>query len=83
MFLVFAVVAPCRPAMLNCSRPDAPALLEALKPVLNMSSIRPVQNISTPTYVFMDFSIYGVLGVVRRKCAVLSTPEFLPHLATH
>lgn len=67
MFLVLAALVPCTPAMLNCSRPDAPALLDALRPVFNMSSIRPVQNISTPTYVFMDFSIFGILGVVSRK----------------
>ncbi|XP_075878693.1 5-hydroxytryptamine receptor 3C-like [Nelusetta ayraudi] len=33
--------APCSPAMLNCTRPDSPALLEALRPVFNLSSIRP------------------------------------------
>lgn len=67
--------------MRNCSRPDAPALLEALRPVLNMSSIRPVRDFSTPIHVFMDFTIYGILGMVRRKSAVLSTLDFLRLLA--
>lgn len=74
-----AVVAPCRAATLTCSQPDTPALLEALRPVLNLSSIRPVQNYSTPTDVNMDFSIYGILGMVRRKSAVLSTQHLNIH----
>lgn len=65
MLLVFAVLAPCSPAMLNCTRPDSPALLEALRPVFNLSSIRPVQNLSTTTYVTMDFTLFGILGLVR------------------
>ncbi|XP_078114927.1 5-hydroxytryptamine receptor 3E-like isoform X2 [Sander vitreus] len=40
---------PCSSIMLNCSRPDPPSLLEALEPVFNMRSIRPVVNVSTPT----------------------------------
>lgn len=72
MLLVFAVLAPCSPAMLNCSRPDSLALLEALRPVFNLSSIRPVQNLSTTTYVTMDFTLFGILGLVRRKSAILS-----------
>uniref|UniRef100_A0A8C3A0I9 Uncharacterized protein n=1 Tax=Cyclopterus lumpus TaxID=8103 RepID=A0A8C3A0I9_CYCLU len=51
--------------MLNCSRPDTPSLLEALQPVFNLSSIRPVMNLSTPTNVSIDFTIYSILGVVR------------------
>lgn len=70
--LVFAVLAPCSPAMLNCSRPDSPALLEALRPVFNLSSIRPVQNVSTMTNVVMDFTLFGILGLVRRNRAILS-----------
>lgn len=83
VLLVFAVLAPCSPAMLNCSRPDGPALLEALRPVFKLSSIRPVLNYSTPTHVIMDFSIYGILGMVRRKSAVLSTLDLLQNLDKH
>lgn len=53
--------------MLNCSRPDNPALLEVLRPVFNLSSIRPVQNYSTTTHVTIDIILFGILGVVRRK----------------
>ncbi|KAM9848888.1 5-hydroxytryptamine receptor 3E-like [Aulostomus maculatus] len=58
--------------MLSCSRPDPPALLEALRPVFNLSSIRPVMNISTPTPVHIDFIFLGILGV-DEKAQVLST----------
>ena len=51
--------------MLNCTRPDHPALLEALGPVFKLSSIRPVQNPSEPTYVGVTFTLYGILDVVR------------------
>lgn len=58
-------VAPCSSIMLDCSRPDPPSLLEALRPVFNQSSIRPVMNASTPTYVSINFILVGILGVVR------------------
>ncbi|XP_034386299.1 5-hydroxytryptamine receptor 3A-like [Cyclopterus lumpus] len=58
--------------MLNCSRPDTPSLLEALQPVFNLSSIRPVMNLSTPTNVSIDFTIYSILGV-DEKTHVLKT----------
>lgn len=51
--------------MLNCSQPDQPALLEALRPVFNLRSIRPVMNLSTPTFVSIDFTVFAILGVVR------------------
>lgn len=57
--------APCTSVMLNCSQPNQPALLEALRPVFNLRSIRPVMNLSTPTFVGIDFIIFAILGVVR------------------
>ncbi|XP_037106240.1 5-hydroxytryptamine receptor 3C-like [Syngnathus acus] len=51
--------------MPNCSRPDGPALLEALKPVFDLRSIRPVTNTSTTTTVMIGFILLGILGVVR------------------
>ncbi|TKS74671.1 5-hydroxytryptamine receptor 3C [Collichthys lucidus] len=54
---------PSNSVMLNCSRPDPPSLLEALGPVFNLSSIRPVMNMSTPTTVDIDFILFGILGV--------------------
>ncbi|XP_028443533.1 5-hydroxytryptamine receptor 3E-like [Perca flavescens] len=53
--------------MLSCSRPDPPSLLEALEPVFNMRSIRPVINVSTPTNVSIDFTLFGILGVKWRN----------------
>ncbi|CAK6958171.1 LOW QUALITY PROTEIN: 5-hydroxytryptamine receptor 3A-like [Scomber scombrus] len=49
--------------MANCSRPNQPALLEALDPVFNLSAIRPVMNITTCTHVSTFFTLYGILGV--------------------
>ncbi|XP_034736547.1 5-hydroxytryptamine receptor 3A-like isoform X2 [Etheostoma cragini] len=46
---MFSLLAPCSSIMLSCSRPDPPSLLQALEPVFNMKSIRPVVNVSTPT----------------------------------
>ena len=51
-------------AMLNCSSPTPPALLKALAPVFNLSGIRPVSNLSTPTTVKIGFIMFGILGVV-------------------
>uniref|UniRef100_A0A3Q3WAY1 Uncharacterized protein n=1 Tax=Mola mola TaxID=94237 RepID=A0A3Q3WAY1_MOLML len=56
-------VAPCSSIMLNCSRPDPPALVEALRPMFNLKSIRPVMNLSTPTNVTIHFVLFGILGV--------------------
>ncbi|XP_072295017.1 uncharacterized protein [Eucyclogobius newberryi] len=60
------------PVMLNCTSPDPPALLEALSPVFNLSSIRPVSNSTTTTMVFVDFIMYGILGV-DEKAQLLTT----------
>ncbi|XP_041647337.1 5-hydroxytryptamine receptor 3A-like [Cheilinus undulatus] len=58
--------------MLNCTRPDTPSLLEALGPVFNMSSIRPVMNASTPTNITISFVLAGILGV-DEKAQLLTT----------
>ncbi|KAK9519421.1 hypothetical protein VZT92_022153 [Zoarces viviparus] len=64
--------APCSSVMLNCSQPNLPSLLEALQPVFNLSSIRPVMNASTPTIVSIDFTLVSILGV-DEKAQVLKT----------
>ncbi|AWP10841.1 putative 5-hydroxytryptamine receptor 3A-like [Scophthalmus maximus] len=64
--------AGCSPFMLNCSQPDAPSLLEALKPVFNLKSIRPVMNVSTPTTVNIFIILFGILGV-DEKAQILTT----------
>uniref|UniRef100_A0A8D3DXI4 5-hydroxytryptamine receptor 3A-like n=1 Tax=Scophthalmus maximus TaxID=52904 RepID=A0A8D3DXI4_SCOMX len=61
--------------MLNCSQPDAPSLLEALKPVFNLKSIRPVMNVSTPTTVNIFIILFGILGVDWRNEFILWDPE--------
>ncbi|KAM3876393.1 5-hydroxytryptamine receptor 3C-like [Diretmus argenteus] len=66
------IQAPCGGILLTCSRPDPPALLEALTPTFNLSSIRPVLNISTTTNVSVDFTLYGILGV-DEKAQLLTT----------
>ncbi|XP_061739260.1 5-hydroxytryptamine receptor 3C-like [Nerophis ophidion] len=65
----------CNPIMPNCSRPDSLALLEALRPVFNLSSIRPVVNSSTPTHVQIDFILVNILGV-DEKAQLLKTYIF-------
>lgn len=62
---LFSSVAPCSSIMLNCSQPDPPSLLDALRPVFNLGTIRPVMNLSTPTNVSINFILFGILGVVR------------------
>ncbi|XP_054482828.1 5-hydroxytryptamine receptor 3C-like, partial [Anoplopoma fimbria] len=47
----------------NCSEPNQVALLEGLRPLFNLSAIRPVMNTSTCTYVGTYFIMYGILGV--------------------
>ncbi|XP_053286897.1 5-hydroxytryptamine receptor 3C [Pleuronectes platessa] len=64
--------AECSSLMMNCSHPDAPSLLEALKPVFKLSAIRPVRNISTITEVNISFILYGILGV-DEKAQILTT----------
>uniref|UniRef100_A0AAV2KTY1 Uncharacterized protein n=1 Tax=Knipowitschia caucasica TaxID=637954 RepID=A0AAV2KTY1_KNICA len=61
--------------MLNCSSPDPPALLSALTPVFQLSSIRPVANLSTPTNVTVEFIMFGILGVVWQNEFVKWDPE--------
>ncbi|XP_061681476.1 uncharacterized protein LOC133503673 isoform X2 [Syngnathoides biaculeatus] len=72
IFVSLFMHASCISIMSNCSRPDSPALLEALRPVLSLSSIRPVVNISTATLVSVDFVLIGILGV-DEKAQVLTT----------
>nr|XP_049582240.1 uncharacterized protein LOC125972531 [Syngnathus scovelli] len=62
----------CNAIMPNCSRPDGPALLEALKPVFDLRSIRPVTNTSTTTTVTIGFILLGILGV-DEKAQILTT----------
>ena len=50
--------------MLNCTRPDTPALLEALEPVFALSVTRPTMY-SDPTHVNMTFILLSILDVVR------------------
>ncbi|GAA6219795.1 5-hydroxytryptamine receptor 3A-like isoform X1 [Lates japonicus] len=65
LFILISVLmhATCSPFMLNCSQPDTASLLEALQPVFELNSIRPVVNISTPTNVNISFTLFGILGV--------------------
>ncbi|KAM6938600.1 5-hydroxytryptamine receptor 3C-like [Lycodopsis pacificus] len=67
--------APCSSVMLNCSQPNLPSLLEALQPVFNLSSIRPVMNKSTHTIVSIDFTLVSILGVRWRNEFVRWDPE--------
>ncbi|XP_077964421.1 uncharacterized protein LOC120823430 [Gasterosteus aculeatus] len=64
--------APCGSVMLNCSQPDPPSLLSALEPAFNLSFIRPVVNMSTPTTVGIGFTLYAIMGV-DEKAQVLKT----------
>ncbi|KAM9358371.1 uncharacterized protein ABDE67_003862 [Symphorus nematophorus] len=75
LFISLLMHALCSSIMLNCSRPDPPSLLEALRPVFNLSSIRPVMNQSTPTNVSMTFILFGILGVFWRNEFVGWDPE--------
>ncbi|XP_058494816.1 5-hydroxytryptamine receptor 3C-like [Solea solea] len=59
--------APCSAFTVNCSEPNQPALLKALTPLFNLSSIRPVMNTSTSTNVNISFIIYGILGVDEKS----------------
>ncbi|XP_074492809.1 5-hydroxytryptamine receptor 3A-like [Sebastes fasciatus] len=67
-----SVPAACSAIEVNCSQPTQPALLEALTPVFNLSAIRPVMNMTTPTNVSIFFTLYGILGV-DEKAQLLST----------
>ncbi|XP_061883996.1 5-hydroxytryptamine receptor 3C-like [Entelurus aequoreus] len=75
IFISLFMHGSCNSIMPNCSRPDSLALLEALRPVFNLSSIRPVVNISTPTHVSIDFILVNILGV-DEKAQILTTYIF-------
>uniref|UniRef100_A0A8C4GHR3 5-hydroxytryptamine receptor 3A n=1 Tax=Dicentrarchus labrax TaxID=13489 RepID=A0A8C4GHR3_DICLA len=72
IFISVLMYASCSSIMLNCSQPDPPSLLDALRPVFTLSSIRPVMNMSTPTNVSIDFILFGILGV-DEKAQLLTT----------
>uniref|UniRef100_A0A3B3UTM9 5-hydroxytryptamine receptor 3C-like n=1 Tax=Poecilia latipinna TaxID=48699 RepID=A0A3B3UTM9_9TELE len=54
----------CSSFKVNCSKPDQPSLLAALRPVFDLRAIRPVMNQTTHTTITMYFTLYGILGVV-------------------
>ncbi|XP_033821625.1 5-hydroxytryptamine receptor 3A-like [Periophthalmus magnuspinnatus] len=58
--------------MLNCTSPNPTALLQALSPVFELNSIRPVSNLSTHTMVSVEFIMFGILGV-DEKAQLLTT----------
>ncbi|XP_019201586.1 5-hydroxytryptamine receptor 3E-like [Oreochromis niloticus] len=58
--------------MLHCSNPDSPSMLEALKPIFNLNTIRPVVNITTVTNVGISLTVFGILGV-NEKAQLLKT----------
>ncbi|XP_058493610.1 5-hydroxytryptamine receptor 3C-like [Solea solea] len=64
--------APCSAFTVNCSEPNQPALLKALTPLFNLSSIRPVMNTSTCTNVNISLTIYGILGVDEKSQLLMS-----------
>ncbi|XP_041861413.1 uncharacterized protein LOC121652605 [Melanotaenia boesemani] len=66
------ISAPFSSARLSCSQPNPPSLLGGLQTVFNLSSIRPVVNMSTPTVVSLSFVLFGILGV-DEKAQVLTT----------
>ncbi|XP_042369560.1 5-hydroxytryptamine receptor 3E-like [Plectropomus leopardus] len=72
--VVFLILIPavCSAIEVNCSQPNQPALLEALTPIFNLSSIRPVMNMTTYTNVNIYFTLYGILGV-DEKAQLLHT----------
>lgn len=53
--------------MPNCSTPEPPSLLAALTPVFSLNTIRPVYNLTTTTQVYIEFILFGILGVVRES----------------
>eukprot|EP00066_Takifugu_rubripes_P008241 XP_003974291.1 PREDICTED: 5-hydroxytryptamine receptor 3C-like [Takifugu rubripes] len=73
--IILLMSAPCNSVMLNCSRPDPPALLEALSPVFELKSIRPVMNLSVTTNVTVHFTLFGILGVIWRNEFVQWDPD--------
>ncbi|XP_078116044.1 5-hydroxytryptamine receptor 3C-like [Sander vitreus] len=71
MFLIL-IPAACRAIKLNCSQPNQPALLEALTPVFNLSSIRPVMNMTACTNITIYFTMYAILGVDEKAQLLLT-----------
>ncbi|XP_034738060.1 5-hydroxytryptamine receptor 3C-like [Etheostoma cragini] len=71
MFLIL-IAAACSAIELNCSQPTQPALLEALTPVFNLSSIRPVMNMTTSTNITIYFTMYAILGVDEKAQLLLT-----------
>ncbi|KAK7889365.1 hypothetical protein WMY93_024925 [Mugilogobius chulae] len=67
-----AGISPCSAASVNCSEPTQQALLTALDGVFELSSVRPVNSLRTPTNVSMHFTMYGILGV-DEKAQLLMT----------
>uniref|UniRef100_A0A3Q3K2F7 5-hydroxytryptamine (serotonin) receptor 3B n=2 Tax=Monopterus albus TaxID=43700 RepID=A0A3Q3K2F7_MONAL len=74
IFISVLVHAPCNSSsiMMNCTQPNPVSLLEALKPVFSIGSVRPVMNTSTATSVTVDFTLFGILGV-NEKSQILTT----------
>ncbi|KAF7202443.1 5-hydroxytryptamine receptor 3C isoform X1 [Nothobranchius furzeri] len=66
------MIASCSSAALNCSQPGPTSLLSSLQTAFDLSAIRPVVNMSTPTTVSIGFTLYGILGV-DEKAQVLTT----------
>uniref|UniRef100_A0A3P9CME0 5-hydroxytryptamine receptor 3A-like n=1 Tax=Maylandia zebra TaxID=106582 RepID=A0A3P9CME0_9CICH len=62
---LLSFVAQYSSTLLNCSNPDSPSMLEALKPVFNLNAIRPVVNITTVTNIGISITVFGILGVVN------------------
>ncbi|XP_015250247.1 PREDICTED: 5-hydroxytryptamine receptor 3E-like [Cyprinodon variegatus] len=71
-FLFLSTAAPFSSAVLNCSQPTPASLLRSLEPVFELKSLRPVINISVPTRVGIEFTLFGILGV-DEKSQVLTT----------
>ncbi|XP_078802690.1 5-hydroxytryptamine receptor 3A-like isoform X2 [Oryzias latipes] len=69
---IISMPALCCTYKVNCSNPDQPSLLQALTPVFNLNSVRPVLDTNSPTDIYMYFTLYGILGV-DEKAQLLTT----------
>uniref|UniRef100_A0A3Q2V3S5 Neurotransmitter-gated ion-channel ligand-binding domain-containing protein n=1 Tax=Haplochromis burtoni TaxID=8153 RepID=A0A3Q2V3S5_HAPBU len=67
---LLSFVAQYSSTLLNCSNPDSPSMLEALKPVFNLNAIRPVVNTTTVTNIGISITVFGILGVLKRRRTV-------------
>uniref|UniRef100_A0A3B3HT10 5-hydroxytryptamine receptor 3A-like n=2 Tax=Oryzias latipes TaxID=8090 RepID=A0A3B3HT10_ORYLA len=72
LLITLLMYAPSSVAVLNCTGSDVPSLVNALQPVFNLSSIRPVTNASNPVTVDLIFTLTAILGV-DEKSQVLKT----------